>query len=202
MRSEADSNRCSSFCRAVPSHSAIRPFFNTSSLPPSHSLFGRLHLPHPGPQGCRCRDGESSGVQIYKQFAIPQNLPEIIRIAPCCRTAKAPPLLPRHSATAPRQCHVHGTTRRRTAQSCTPCGSGARHEKSGPRTSCRLRAGLYDALNIKLLQFKLLIFDATHSNRIVAAVGRILRVAHAAGRRGHDSETYDLVRRIDIRAPE
>ena len=26
LRSEADSNRCSSFCRAVPSHSAIRPF--------------------------------------------------------------------------------------------------------------------------------------------------------------------------------
>ena len=26
MRSEADSNRCSSFCRAVPSHSAIRPY--------------------------------------------------------------------------------------------------------------------------------------------------------------------------------
>ncbi len=26
LRSEADSNRCSSFCRAVPSHSATRPF--------------------------------------------------------------------------------------------------------------------------------------------------------------------------------
>ena len=26
MRSEADSNRCSSFCRAEPSHSAIGPF--------------------------------------------------------------------------------------------------------------------------------------------------------------------------------
>ena len=26
QRSEADSNRCSSFCRAVPSHSAIRPY--------------------------------------------------------------------------------------------------------------------------------------------------------------------------------
>ena len=26
-RSEADSNRCSSFCRAVPSHSAIRPYY-------------------------------------------------------------------------------------------------------------------------------------------------------------------------------
>ena len=27
LRSEADSNRCSSFCRAVPSHSAIRPYY-------------------------------------------------------------------------------------------------------------------------------------------------------------------------------
>ena len=27
VRSEADSNRCSSFCRAVPSHSAIRPYY-------------------------------------------------------------------------------------------------------------------------------------------------------------------------------
>ena len=26
MRSEADSNRCTRFCRPLPSHSAIRPF--------------------------------------------------------------------------------------------------------------------------------------------------------------------------------
>ena len=35
VRSEADSNRCSSFCRAVPSHSAIRPHllhFGTANI--------------------------------------------------------------------------------------------------------------------------------------------------------------------------
>ncbi len=32
LRSEADSNRCSSFCRAVPSHSAIRPFCWAANL--------------------------------------------------------------------------------------------------------------------------------------------------------------------------
>ncbi len=31
-RSEADSNRCSSFCRAVPSHSAIRPAFRSANI--------------------------------------------------------------------------------------------------------------------------------------------------------------------------
>ena len=31
VRSEADSNRCSSFCRAVPSHSAIRPFHSSAA---------------------------------------------------------------------------------------------------------------------------------------------------------------------------
>ena len=32
LRSEADSNRCSSFCRAVPSHSAIRPAFRSANI--------------------------------------------------------------------------------------------------------------------------------------------------------------------------
>jgi hypothetical protein len=32
LRSVADSNRCSSFCRAVPSHSANRPYFRTANI--------------------------------------------------------------------------------------------------------------------------------------------------------------------------
>lgn len=34
VRSEADLNRCSSFCRAVPSHSAIRPCMAVGSGDP------------------------------------------------------------------------------------------------------------------------------------------------------------------------
>jgi hypothetical protein len=32
MRSRADSNRCSSFCRAEPSHSATGPFFRLAKI--------------------------------------------------------------------------------------------------------------------------------------------------------------------------
>lgn len=45
VRSEADLNRCSSFCRAVPSHSAIRPFIPRRSgdppVPLRRFVFGR-----------------------------------------------------------------------------------------------------------------------------------------------------------------
>lgn len=55
VRSEADSNRCTRFCRPLPSHSAIRPFF--LETPPSafpSSTSGTLsspQAPSPAPPG-------------------------------------------------------------------------------------------------------------------------------------------------------
>ena len=44
VRSEAESNRCSSFCRAVPSHSAIRPYL-TGGKDISFFRFCKTDLP-------------------------------------------------------------------------------------------------------------------------------------------------------------
>ena len=58
MRSEADSNRCTRFCRPLPSHSAIRPFLSRNAplaLPSaSSSTSGTLsspQAPSPAPPG-------------------------------------------------------------------------------------------------------------------------------------------------------
>ena len=71
VRSEADSNRCTRFCRPLPSHSAIRPFFCFRSGLRQTAFFGWLS----GPFRVRLRRFESFrftlrriGVQIYKHF--------------------------------------------------------------------------------------------------------------------------------------
>lgn len=47
VRSEADSNRCTRFCRPLPSHSAIRPKFYPSSPRQSGGIVSNLALTPP-----------------------------------------------------------------------------------------------------------------------------------------------------------
>ena len=96
VRSEADSNRCIRFCRPLPSHSAIRPFYIlTETLIPSLCItLISLHLLPPvlppappasssalSSQPIRCRPQAIpvSRVQIYKVFSIPQNFSPSLR---------------------------------------------------------------------------------------------------------------------------
>ena len=100
VRSEADSNRCTRFCRPLPSHSAIRPMnsipmYRTTQTQPFHCPVPAIRNPlesgrkppqnpcfpslrPPGLLGVRDKIG-TSGVQIYKLFPILQNLQETLR---------------------------------------------------------------------------------------------------------------------------
>ena len=69
MRSEADSNRCTRFCRPLPSHSAIRPYVPRQvpvrlSFRNYKSVASGLHA---APETSGLFSG-ASGVQIYKHF--------------------------------------------------------------------------------------------------------------------------------------
>ena len=69
VRSEADSNRCTRFCRPLPSHSAIRPYVPRQvpvrlSFRNYKSVASGLHA---APETSGLFSG-ASGVQIYKHF--------------------------------------------------------------------------------------------------------------------------------------
>ena len=69
VRSEADSNRCTRFCRPLPSHSAIRPYVPRQvpvqlSFRNYKSVASGLHA---APETSDLFSG-ASGVQIYKHF--------------------------------------------------------------------------------------------------------------------------------------
>lgn len=71
-RSEADSNRCTRFCRPLPSHSAIRPLISVprpSDAPLSHSAGSLLRRP----RRPIARIFGMFGLQIYKKLYIRQN---------------------------------------------------------------------------------------------------------------------------------
>ena len=75
LRSEADSNRCTRFCRPLPSHSAIRPYVPRQvpvrlSFRNYKSVASGLHA---APETSDLFSG-ASGVQIYKHFSFLQNL--------------------------------------------------------------------------------------------------------------------------------
>ena len=83
VRSEADSNRCTRFCRPLPSHSAIRPFsqYTFSLNHPKTLIPYSLHPSNPGnPSEIHESTKQARtyirciGVQIYKLFRSYQNL--------------------------------------------------------------------------------------------------------------------------------
>ena len=76
LRSEADSNRCTRFCRPLPSHSAIRPNRRSLIL---RNIPDREYLETPDtPANPPCRQLRTIRsvlrLQIYKHFSFLQNL--------------------------------------------------------------------------------------------------------------------------------
>lgn len=69
VRSEADSNRCTRFCRPLPSHSAIRPDIVSPRPPPPIRITFRTAI-------------GASGVQIYEHFQNLQNFCATLRYFP------------------------------------------------------------------------------------------------------------------------